>query len=132
MHEAVAAIAACGVSPIVRIAANEGWMVKRALDSGGAVHKNRAQLLCRSIPIDKGCSSWHHCTPFVYGRRRQEARSISKVPARGYKGFWLSFSNGEIWGPKHDRGVILFLCKNIFALDRRKADSEILAVPTAG
>jgi len=29
MHEAVAAIAACGVSPLVRIAANEGWMVKR-------------------------------------------------------------------------------------------------------
>lgn len=29
MHEAVAAIAACGVSPIVRLAANEGWMVKR-------------------------------------------------------------------------------------------------------
>ncbi|KAL8700846.1 MAG: hypothetical protein Q9224_000774 [Gallowayella concinna] len=28
MHEAVAAIAACAVSPIVRIAANEGWMVK--------------------------------------------------------------------------------------------------------
>lgn len=28
MHEAVAAIAAIGVSPIVRIAANEGWMVK--------------------------------------------------------------------------------------------------------
>ncbi|KAL8681094.1 MAG: hypothetical protein Q9186_002746 [Xanthomendoza sp. 1 TL-2023] len=35
MHEAVAAIAACAVSPIVRIAANEGWMVKRALDAGG-------------------------------------------------------------------------------------------------
>lgn len=34
MHEAVAAIAACGVSPIVRVAANEGWMIKRALDSG--------------------------------------------------------------------------------------------------
>lgn len=30
MHEAVAAIAACGVSPIVRVAANEGWMVKRS------------------------------------------------------------------------------------------------------
>lgn len=29
MHESVAAIAATGVSPIVRIAANEGWMVKR-------------------------------------------------------------------------------------------------------
>jgi 4-hydroxy-2-oxoheptanedioate aldolase len=36
MHEAVAAIAATGVSPIVRIAANEGWMVKREFifDSG--------------------------------------------------------------------------------------------------
>lgn len=31
MHEAVAAIAACDVSPVVRIAANEGWMVKRTL-----------------------------------------------------------------------------------------------------
>ena len=29
MHEAVAAVAACGVSPVVRIPANEGWMVKR-------------------------------------------------------------------------------------------------------
>lgn len=29
MHEAVGAIAATGVSPVVRIAANEGWMVKR-------------------------------------------------------------------------------------------------------
>jgi 4-hydroxy-2-oxoheptanedioate aldolase len=34
MHESVAAIASCGASPIVRIPANEGWMVKRALDSG--------------------------------------------------------------------------------------------------
>ena len=30
MHEAVAAIAATGVSPLVRIAANEAWMVKSA------------------------------------------------------------------------------------------------------
>ena len=34
MHEAVQAVAATGVSPLVRIAANEAWMVKRALDSG--------------------------------------------------------------------------------------------------
>lgn len=34
MHESVNAIASCGVSPIVRIPANEGWMVKRALDCG--------------------------------------------------------------------------------------------------
>ncbi|KAF7951516.1 hypothetical protein EAE96_006822 [Botrytis aclada] len=34
MHDAVPAIAACGVSPIVRIPDNQGWMVKRALDCG--------------------------------------------------------------------------------------------------
>jgi 4-hydroxy-2-oxoheptanedioate aldolase len=34
MHEAVVAIAKEGVSPIVRIASNEAWMVKRALDCG--------------------------------------------------------------------------------------------------
>jgi len=34
MHEAVVAIAKEGVSPIVRVAANEAWMVKRALDAG--------------------------------------------------------------------------------------------------
>ncbi|TVY78256.1 2-dehydro-3,6-dideoxy-6-sulfogluconate aldolase [Lachnellula suecica] len=34
MHEAVPAIAACGVSPVVRIPDNQGYMVKRALDSG--------------------------------------------------------------------------------------------------
>lgn len=34
MHEAVPAIAACDVSPIVRIPDNQAYMVKRALDSG--------------------------------------------------------------------------------------------------
>ena len=34
MHDSVQAVASCGVSPIVRIPANEGWMVKRALDAG--------------------------------------------------------------------------------------------------
>lgn len=34
MHEAVTAIAHAGVSPLVRIASNEPWMVKRALDCG--------------------------------------------------------------------------------------------------
>lgn len=36
MHEAVAAIASCGVSPVVRVAANEGWMVKRSLIPKGS------------------------------------------------------------------------------------------------
>jgi 4-hydroxy-2-oxoheptanedioate aldolase len=35
MHQSVAAIAAQGVSPVVRIAAPENWLVKRALDTGG-------------------------------------------------------------------------------------------------
>ncbi|RMZ74823.1 hypothetical protein DV737_g5706, partial [Chaetothyriales sp. CBS 132003] len=34
MHECVAAIAACGVSPIVRIPDGQHWMIKRALDAG--------------------------------------------------------------------------------------------------
>lgn len=34
MHESVNAVASVGVSPIVRIPANESWMVKRALDAG--------------------------------------------------------------------------------------------------
>lgn len=34
MHEAVAAIAACGVSPVVRVAEGQHWMIKRALDAG--------------------------------------------------------------------------------------------------
>ncbi|KAL8295316.1 hypothetical protein RB597_008623 [Gaeumannomyces tritici] len=34
MHNAVPAIAAAGISPIVRVPDFQGWMVKRALDSG--------------------------------------------------------------------------------------------------
>jgi len=34
MHESVAAVAACGISPIVRVAEGQHWMIKRALDAG--------------------------------------------------------------------------------------------------
>ena len=34
MHESVAAIAACGVSPVVRVPEGQHWMIKRALDAG--------------------------------------------------------------------------------------------------
>ncbi|EGP91725.1 unnamed protein product [Zymoseptoria tritici ST99CH_1A5] len=34
MHDSVAAIAACGVSPVVRVADGQHWMIKRALDAG--------------------------------------------------------------------------------------------------
>ncbi|RDW87032.1 HpcH/HpaI aldolase family protein [Aspergillus mulundensis] len=34
MHELVAAAASCGVSPVVRVADAQHWMIKRALDAG--------------------------------------------------------------------------------------------------
>ena len=34
MHESVAAIAACGISPVVRLPDGQHWMIKRALDAG--------------------------------------------------------------------------------------------------
>lgn len=34
MHEAVSALAGSGVSPVVRVADGQGWMIKRALDAG--------------------------------------------------------------------------------------------------
>ncbi|KAF2722790.1 Phosphoenolpyruvate/pyruvate domain-containing protein [Polychaeton citri CBS 116435] len=34
MHECVAAVASCGVSPIVRVADSQHWIIKRALDAG--------------------------------------------------------------------------------------------------
>ncbi|KAK6067584.1 aldolase citrate lyase family protein [Seiridium cupressi] len=34
MHDAVPAIASCGVSPLVRLPDMAGWMIKRALDAG--------------------------------------------------------------------------------------------------
>lgn len=34
MHDIIAASAACGVSPVVRVVEGHGWMIKRALDAG--------------------------------------------------------------------------------------------------
>ena len=45
MHEAVQAIAATGISPIVRVVADEGWMVKRALDCGAHVSNRLSQVV---------------------------------------------------------------------------------------
>ncbi|PNS19825.1 preprotein translocase, SecY subunit [Sphaceloma murrayae] len=71
MHECVAAIAACGVSPIVRVAANEAWMVKRALDAGA--HGIVVPLL----------------------KTAEDARQIvsaAKFPPQGTRGFGSPFS----------------------------------------
>lgn len=73
MHEAVTAIAATDVSPIVRIAANEGWMVKRALDSGA--HGIMVPLL----------ETAEEATKLV---------KAAKFPPRGARGFGSPFSPG--------------------------------------
>ncbi|KAK9656327.1 hypothetical protein HCH54_001004 [Aspergillus fumigatus] len=77
MHEAVAAIAATRVSPIVRIAANEGWMVKRALDAGA-----------HGIVV-----------PLLY--TADDARRLvesAKFPPVGRRGFGSPFAMGSIGG----------------------------------
>lgn len=64
MHEAVAAIAATRVSPIVRIAANEGWMVKRESISDSEGRGNGDQL---TVDRGLGCGrSWNRRASFVY------------------------------------------------------------------
>jgi len=73
MHEAVAAVAACGVSPIVRIADNQGWMVKRALDSGA--HAILVPLLN---------------TP----EEAEEVVKSAKFPPTGQRGFGSPFPMG--------------------------------------
>jgi len=74
MHEAVAAIASCGVSPVVRVAANEGWMVKRALDAGA-----------HGIIV-----------PLIY--TADDARKLAqaaKFPPTGQRGFGSPFAMGQ-------------------------------------
>lgn len=74
MHECVAAIASCGVSPLVRIPANEAWMVKRALDAGA-----------HGI-----------CVPLLY--TADDARKLvssTKFPPQGTRGFGSPFPMGK-------------------------------------
>ncbi|KAF5978269.1 zinc-binding protein [Fusarium coicis] len=68
MHDAVPAIAALGVSPVVRLPDMQGWMVKRALDSGAHGKKIVVPLL----------------------RTPEEARQLvqsAKFPPLGRRGF---------------------------------------------
>ena len=71
MHESVAAIGACGVSPVVRVAANEAWMIKRVLDAGA------------------------HGVMVPWINTAEDARkavSASKFPPQGIRGFGSPFS----------------------------------------
>lgn len=73
MHSSVNAVASCGVSPIVRIPANEGWMVKRALDAGA-----------HGVLV-----------PLIYSA--EDAKKLvesAKFPPQGKRGFGSPFSMG--------------------------------------
>ncbi|KFY27768.1 hypothetical protein V493_03324 [Pseudogymnoascus sp. VKM F-4281 (FW-2241)] len=73
MHESVGAIAATGVSPIVRIPDNQGWLVKRALDCGA--HGVLVPLLNTVGDAERLVSS-------------------AKFPPQGVRGFGSPFSQG--------------------------------------
>lgn len=73
MHDSVHAISSVGVSPIVRILSNEGWMIKRALDSGA--HGIIVPLLSSIEDIKK-------------------VVECSKFPPTGSRGFGSPFSMG--------------------------------------
>ncbi|KAI6902960.1 Phosphoenolpyruvate/pyruvate domain-containing protein [Hortaea werneckii] len=71
MHECVAAIAACGVSPVVRVPEGQHWMIKRALDAGA--HGLMVPLV-RSVEDAKNTVKY------------------SKFPPRGTRGLGSPFS----------------------------------------
>ncbi|KAL7273314.1 hypothetical protein RUND412_003843 [Rhizina undulata] len=73
MHESINAIAGCGVSPIVRVPAAEGWMVKRALDAGA--HGIMVPLVSTA-------------------EEAMKVVSYSKFPPMGVRGFGSPFSMG--------------------------------------
>ena len=73
MHDSVHAVSSVGVSPIVRIPANEGWMVKRALDAGA--HGIIVPLLY-TVEDAKKLAQW------------------AKFPPKGQRGFGSPFSMG--------------------------------------
>ncbi|OCK88457.1 uncharacterized protein K441DRAFT_313885 [Cenococcum geophilum 1.58] len=80
MHEAVAAIASCGASPAVRIAASEAWIVKRALDAGA--HGICVPLLYTADDARRLVSSakFPPSAPAASARRSLQGPSITRVP----------------------------------------------------
>ncbi|KAM0242656.1 hypothetical protein ACHAPO_001078 [Fusarium lateritium] len=83
MHDAVPAIAALGVSPIVRLPDMQGWMVKRALDSGAhGVSIGSCKVMIQHTDSDK------IVVPLL--RTPEEARQLvqsAKFPPQGRRGF---------------------------------------------
>lgn len=98
MHEAVAAIAATGISPVVRIAANESWMVKRMYPLAGFPFQPSQFspmmvwiLIPRIGALDAGAHGI--VVPLLY--TVDDARKLvesAKFPPLGKRGFGSPFS----------------------------------------
>ena len=96
MHEAVAAIAGCGVSPIVRIAANEGWMVKSKI-ALRLQHEEQANAACKSGALDSGAHGI--IVPLLY--TADDAKKLvnsAKFPPKGQRGFGSPFPMEKFGG----------------------------------
>lgn len=114
MHDAVAAIAACGVSPIVRVPEGQHWMIKRALDAGA-----------HGIMV-----------PLV--KNAEEAKAIAtyaKFPPKGTRGLGSPFSvekfdHGmglmQYFQEANDATLVILQIETQSALDQA---AEIAAVP---
>lgn len=114
MHECVAAIAACGVSPVVRVAEGQHWMIKRALDAGA--HGIMVPLI-RSVEDAK------------------KVVNYSKFPPTGTRGLGSPFSmekfSHEIsqmqYFQEANEGIVITV--QIETAEALKCVSEIAAVP---
>ena len=101
MHEAVAAIAGCGVSPIVRIAANEGWMVKS--------RSIRPSILgCWLILLIAHRSSGlgrprNNRAASLHCRRRKKTCQLCQIPSTRAKRIRFAISNGKVWHLHNNR-----------------------------
>jgi len=85
MHEAVPAIAACGVSPIVRIADNQGFLVKSKLPELIVL-----QRLIRIGALDAGAHGV--LIPLLYTAEDAKKLVLSaKFPPQGQRGFGSPF-----------------------------------------
>lgn len=110
MHEVVAAIASCGVSPVVHIAANEAWMVKSmspptsshscSLSSFSYHHHHHSTNTILGF-LDAGAHGI--CVPLLYvanDARRLVSQPSSHPGARGFASPFPTgtFNNGSLSG----------------------------------
>lgn len=99
MHEAVSAIAATGVSPVVRIAANEGWMVKRKrfIFLRGVIQDFSFPKLTSTVWFTRSsglrCPRYHRPAA-LHTRRCQEARGVCQIPSHGEARLWKPLCHG--------------------------------------